>query len=150
MKIDSPFLLDTNILIYVADSEFGFHFKAKEIRDNATNGKIEACITPQVPAEFYSTITSSKRVNNPLTPELAKTEVENYLSTPLKMIFIKGNKVKRAVELAVRHRLTGAKIFDALLAATMLDNRIYTICTFNDSDFSKFTGIKVINPTAIT
>ena len=150
MKIDSPFLLDTNILIYVADSEFGFHFKAKEIRDNATNGKIEACITPQVPAEFYSTITSSKRVNNPLTPELAKTEVENYLSTPLKMIFIKENTVKRAVELAVRHRLTGAKIFDALLAATMLDNRIYTICTFNDSDFSKFTGIKVINPTAIT
>lgn len=150
MKIDSPFLLDTNILIYAADIEFEFHFKAKEIRDNATNGKIEAYITPQVLAEFYSTITSSKRVNNPLTPELAKTEVENYLSTPLKMIFIKENTVKRAVELAVRHRLTGAKIFDALLAATMLDNRIYTICTFNDSDFSKFTGIKVINPTAIT
>ncbi len=150
MKIDSPFLLDTNILIYAADSEFEFHFKAKEIRDNATNGKIEAYITPQVLAEFYSTITSSKRVNNPLTPELAKTEVENYLSTPLKMIFIKEDTVKRAVELAVRHRLTGAKIFDALLAATMLDNRIYTICTFNDSDFSKFTGIKVINPTAIT
>ncbi|MBF8302214.1 MAG: hypothetical protein HW396_495 [Candidatus Dadabacteria bacterium] len=150
MKIDSPFLLDTNILIYAADSEFEFHFKAKEIRDNAINGKIEAYITTQVLAEFCSTITSSKRVNNPLTPELAKTEVENYLSTPLKMIFIKENTVKRAVELAVRHILTGAKIFDALLAATMLDNRIYTICTFNDSDFSKFTGIKVINPTAIT
>ena len=56
MKIDSPFLLDTNILIYAADSEFEFHFKAKEIRDNATNGKIEAYITPQVLAEFYSTI----------------------------------------------------------------------------------------------
>ena len=46
-------LLDTNIIVYAADTSSPFHQNSKNIRDNALLGNIEVCVCPQVLMEFF-------------------------------------------------------------------------------------------------
>jgi predicted nucleic acid-binding protein len=42
--------------------------------------------------------------------------------------------------------VTGQRIFDVFLVATMMDNQVRTLYTQNTKDFSRFTDIQAINP----
>ena len=91
-------LLDTNILVYAADEDSSVFSKAKEIRDKVVDGKLEACISLQNLAEFYSAITSSKQVEKPLAPKRAREEVEKYLACQtVKKLEIKQSPSKSAI-----------------------------------------------------
>jgi predicted nucleic acid-binding protein len=46
----------------------------------------------------------------------------------------------------VRHRVSGAQVHDARLAAAMLVHGIDRILTFNGADFTRFQDIVAIHP----
>ncbi len=74
-------LLDTNILVYVADETSPFHQDAKVLREKGINGEVSLCICPQVLSEYFAIITDPKRVNEPRTQKEAVFELEKYFSS---------------------------------------------------------------------
>ncbi|MEL4898045.1 type II toxin-antitoxin system VapC family toxin [Crocosphaera sp. Alani8] len=61
--------LDTNILAYVSNTKVPQHTAALEIFRPTDKQKL--CVSSQVMAEFYSYLTNSIILANPLTPKLA-------------------------------------------------------------------------------
>jgi predicted nucleic acid-binding protein len=54
--------------------------------------------------------------------------------------------VARLMELLQRHPVTGGRVFDLQIVATMQANNIQRIYTFNTGDFSAFRELAVITP----
>lgn len=54
--------------------------------------------------------------------------------------------VSRWTELAERHRITGANVFDLQLAATMIENGVRRIYTYNRADFESLAELDVLTP----
>jgi predicted nucleic acid-binding protein len=71
-------LVDTNVLVYAADTSSSFHEPSRQLRDRAFRGEIPLVVTPQVLMEFFAVITSPRRVTTPRSPEEARAEVEKY------------------------------------------------------------------------
>lgn len=139
-------LLDTNILIQAAGAGSAKHGKARDLRDRAATGKIEACIAAQILTEFYSVVTDAHRFQPPLAPAQAQRELQSYLSSRLGLILPKETTVSRMLDLLGSRSVRGGKIFDFFLAATMLDNGVQTIYTENTRDFEGLGEIEAINP----
>lgn len=142
-KISS--LLDTNILVYATFNDLPQYSIAKELRDKAASKELEAYLSPQILAEFYSIVTNPERVVKPLSPEKAREEIDVYLNT-FPMLKIKDTTTRRMVKLAQKHKVIGQNIYDVQIVATMLMNRVKRIYTANDKDFRRFKEIEVINP----
>ena len=140
-------LLDTNILVYAANKDCEFHEIAVKTRNRVINGELQGCVSLQNLVEFYSVITSPKRIEKPLTPEVSLGEIDKYVKSEniLKVGFsetalnILGNLVRK-------YKITAQDIYDLKIVATMIANQVDTIVTVNEDDFVKYSEIKVINP----
>jgi hypothetical protein len=140
-------LFDTNVLVYATNEDSPFFEVAKELRQKALVGEIRACITPQILAEYYSVVTSPRRVTKPLSPKQAREEVEAYLQADaIRKLPIQSSASAQMVELADRYRVREQGIYDVQLVATMLDHGVKSIYTANEKDFERFKEIQVINP----
>ena len=140
-------LLDSNILIYAHAADSPFHVSARQLRDQAAQGALSACLSPQVLCEFFSVITDDRLVKPVLSPAQAKREISTYWNAGgFHRIVPKETTVSRLVSMLDRHPLKRRDIFDAFLVATMLDNDIRTIYTRNVKDFEVYPEIQVINP----
>jgi predicted nucleic acid-binding protein len=141
-------LLDTNIIVYAADTSSPFHQNSKNIRDNALLGNIEVCVCPQVLMEFFAILTDSKRVKNQRAPEEVIAEMEKNLSSKknISMIYPKRDTLPKTIELLGKYNLKRQTVFDAQLVATMLSNNVTRIYTYNQDDFLKFEEIEVLLP----
>jgi len=140
-------LLDTNILVYASNKSSSLFEKAKKIRDSALKGKLDACISLQNLSEFYSVITSSKRVEKPLIPQEAKREVEKYLRClAIRKLTVKPSTVFSTMKLAEKYNVRKQNIYDAQIVAIMMENKVTRILTRNTDDFSLFREIEAENP----
>lgn len=142
-------MLDTNVLVYAFYQDAPQHPAAFRILDQAQNEDAFLCVTPQVLAEFYSVITTPRRVSSPFTPQEALQEVNNIRTLPgMTVLPVPVDVVDRWTDLVRRHPVTGRKIFDVQLIATMLGNGVKKIYTFNVADFEPFADIEVLVPEA--
>ena len=148
MRISEPTFVDTNILVFACDKNSPLFDQAVNVRNEVMLGNINAYIAPQVLYEFYAVITSPKRVINPLSTNLALKEVKNYMrATQFKKIYpLKDTTMDRVFELVDSIKLIRTDIFDAHIAAVMLENGVTHILTDNEKDFVRFKDIKVTNP----
>lgn len=142
-----PILLDTNILVYATNEDSPFFAQAKALLLQALAGELKACVTPQILAEYYSVITSPKRVTKPLSPKQASEQVEAFLQArAIRKLPIQASASQQMVKLAERYRIRGQAIYDVQVVATMLDHGMKTIFTANEQDFQRFKEIQVVNP----
>ena len=140
-------LLDSNILIHAANAASHAHDTAKRLRDQAVEGILPSCLTPQILWEFYAVITNARRVDQPLTQESALREVQAYVqATQIALLLPRRSAVERTLSFLARHRVRGLRIFDLFLIATMLDHGVRRIYTENVEDFQGFREIEAINP----
>jgi len=65
---------DTNVLVYAALTDDARHAACRSLLRTPDSGRLN--ISPQILAEFYSTITSPKRVTAPFTPSEAIEFIE--------------------------------------------------------------------------
>lgn len=140
-------LFDTNILIFAHNSFSPRHEKAKELILSATSGRFDVALAQQNILEFYSVITNPKQVEKPLNPTNLQLIVNEFVkSGDFTFIYPGRSTLVKAIELALKHQIKKANIFDTYLVATMLDNGVRTIYTDNEKHFRIFKEMEVINP----
>lgn len=143
-------LLDTNILVYADQAEDDHHEAAKMVRDRGLRGEIAVCISPQVLTEFFAVVTNPRRVTVPRTPAAAMAEVEQYIkSRHIQKIYPGPGVLDHLQTLFRTHSVSGPAIFDLYLIATMLENGVTTLYTFNTDDFTPYAEIEVLTPPAL-
>lgn len=135
------YLVDSNILIYALDASEGEkHEMAVAFMEEASFGG-NAVLSTQNLAEFYVNITSPKKGKG--LPEDISTQKLEELAETFETV---SYGTETIIEGARLHREHKTHFWDALLAATMLENGIRTIYTENTKDFAKVPGIKALNP----
>jgi len=140
-------LLDSNILVYAADTTSPYHQESRDLRKRGLKGELILSVCPQVLSEFYAVITDKKRVNDPRTREEALLEIEKYMnSRNIFKIYPSTETMKNMVDLIKQHQITKQRIFDLQLVATILSNNINSIYTYNQEHFSEFEEIQVLTP----
>lgn len=138
---DERSFLDANILVYAATPAAPQYQASRALLESDA----KLCVSPQVFAEFYSVVTNPRRVTAPFTPEEARAFISVLLSQ-LDVLPIPGTVVARWAELAEKHGVTRADVFDLQLAATMLENGVRRIYTYNRGDFEPFSELDVVTP----
>jgi len=141
--IDDIGLLDSNLLVYAFDiSEKKKHMIAKEMLNKCFMENAKFAVSTQNLSEFFVIVT--KKITSPIPPMEAAEIVKNIIKFN-GFIKIEPNKecIETAMDLAIK---TNTSYWDALIAATMLQNNIFTIYTENLKDFSKIKNIQIKNP----
>ena len=141
-------LIDTNILVYSYEKPPSEGHKCRVCLDlilNCFKGEKAGVISNQILAEFFYVITRKSATPLP-PPEAQRLVFLLEASNHWQKLNYTTKTVINASELSRRYQLS---FWDALIAATMLENNIFTIYTENEKDFLKIPGIKVINPATI-
>jgi len=140
-------LLDTNVLVYSVFGDSEKHIPARRLLEQAGDAAGGLCVCSQVLAEFFAVVTDPRRVSAPRQPEEALAVIEAILSLPgITLLPTPAETVHGWVALVRRQPVTGGRVFDAQLAATMLANGVIRIHTFNRADFARFSELEVITP----
>ena len=142
MTEDELVLIDSNILIYSIDSsERGKNERAKKLLTNCWIGETQYAVSLQNLSEFF--VNATRKVAKPISKEKGARIVKKIIEFDG---FIKleptQETIKRALDIASNNAV---EYWDALIAATMLENNIRKIYTENTKDFS-IAGITAINP----
>ena len=140
-------LFDTNILVYAANKVSPFHEGAKALREKAEEGELRVCVSLQNLWEFYAVITDPRMVEKPLSPQVAREQVEKYLEAEFIVKLSPTERTLRlALELGFRYNIRGQRFFDLLLVGAMLDHGVSTIYTANIDDFEAIKEVRAVNP----
>jgi predicted nucleic acid-binding protein len=145
---EGPYFLDTNLLVY-RQFDPNTDPKAEMARaliDQGLTGALPLRLSPQILREFYAVITRSPKLPFSYLPAQALRAIKAYLASPIQLVYPTEATLSRALRIAVRKRITGLRIHDLYIAATMLDHEMRYIFTENAADFSGIPGITPINP----
>ncbi len=140
MKSMTRALVDTNILVYAASEGESDKKRLAEEAIAGLAGANEMALSVQNLAEFSRVLLEKSAV------KASRTEVADAVgkfSRYSDMLPYSGATVVSAIILCRENKI---HFFDALLAATMLENSVFEIITENTSDFEKVPGIKARNP----
>ena len=133
--------LDTNILLIATDEGRPHHADARHVLKVAPARGIHLAISGQVIREYLVVATRPTEANGlglDATDALANTDV--FLRQAV--LYDETERVSERLRDLVRdHALTGVRIHDANIAATMLTNGLDTILTQNVRDFSGLDGV---------
>lgn len=142
MSDDSPFI-DSNILVYAFDkSEAVKHTKARKLLEKCFSGETHLTTSVQVLSEFFVNVT--KKIEKPIAIEEAKGIVEKIIEFQAFTVFaVKASTIKSAISTIQK---TGVHYWDALIAETMKENKVFEILTENTKDFKKIKEIEAKNP----
>jgi toxin-antitoxin system PIN domain toxin len=141
--------LDTNVLVYALYADAEHHRAARLIVDQGRNQDAALCVTPQVLIEFYSVVTNPRRVTEAKSPDAVLDVIANLIAMPgLTLLPFPPDLVSRWAALLRQHPVTGRKVFDVQLIATLLANGVRKLYTFNRVDFEPFAAIEVLTPVA--
>lgn len=136
-------LVDSNILVYAINNSSPKHGAAQSFLQESV-GNI--AIAHQNIFESLRVLTHHK-FQNPMASAEAIAAI-NAISDHCHIITPGYEAHEIALALIKKHGLTGNKIFDAYLAATMLSTGITNIATDNIQDFLPFKEVSLINPFA--
>jgi toxin-antitoxin system PIN domain toxin len=140
-------LLDTNVLVYGYFMESPQHEASRALLDKAQDADANLCIAPQNLVEFFSIVTSPRRVTKAKTPAEAVTLVDELLALPgLMLLTVPADVVARWLQILRQCSAKGRAVFDLQLAATMLGNGVGKLYTYNLADFQGISGIQAVIP----
>jgi len=139
---DERKLFDTNILVHAYNiSDEKKHRIAHSLVKKAwqEGGGITAL---QNLMEFFAVIT--KRVKRPISKSDAEILVNDILNSENWEVIDRDEDIfVKAMGIAKEANIS---LWDALIAATMIENGVLKIVTDNEKDFHKIKGIEVVNP----
>ena len=138
--------VDTNILVYAHREDSPWHEQAHSAVRRLAEGRGAWALPWPCLHEFLAIVTHP-RIYDPPTPlEIALEQVAAWLEAPnLVVLSERDGYWDQLREIAVRARLSGAMIHDARVAALCLFHGVERLWSA-DRDFSRFPGLKVVNP----
>ena len=140
------FLVDTNVLIRLAQPSHRHHATAKNALECLRLANHHGFIVPQVLYEFWVVGTRPETENglgltiDDVVAELAEIKILFRLFRDERSIF---EKWEHLVE---THRVCGKPAHDTRLVAAMVRHSLTHILTFNAQDFTRYTGVSVLIP----
>lgn len=149
MKIGSgSFFVDANVLVYAAITDDPRHKVAKDLLMYPGGGTLH--ISPQIVTEFYSIITSPKRVADPYLPLEAIDFLETLLAFEhISVLPITPDVPARLIELLRNRDIRGPHVFDLQIAATMHAHGVTKLFTYNGTDFKQLPEVEVLDPSGV-
>ena len=142
-----PIAVDANVLVYALYRDAPQHATSRAFLERAQRGHLTLCLTSQTLAEFFSIVTSAKRVSDPRTPQEAVSAIQSILALPgAALLPVPADVTSRWLDLLSRRPVRAGAIFDLQLIATIMANGVERICTFNRQDFEGFPGLQVLTP----
>lgn len=143
---DALCLADTNILLRLVKRDHPEYPVVRGAIDGLWHKGIKLGYTMQNMAEFWNASTRPLERNGfGLTIEETERNVEDLERA---FIFLADTEAvyREWRSLVVRHKVSGAQVHDARLAAAMHVHGIARILTFNGADFRRFEDIQAIHP----
>jgi toxin-antitoxin system PIN domain toxin len=140
-------VVDANLLLYAYHPRAAEHAKSRAWLEAVLSGTDLvrfACLTLWA---FLRIATNPRVFERPLSVSEAEAAISSWLAQPVAGIVEPGERHWDILrDLARDGQTTGPLVMDAVLAAIALEHGA-TICT-TDRDFSRFPGIKWMNPLA--
>ena len=138
---------DINLLVYAYNSDAPEHTQARKWWERAMSD-IQPVGVPWVVSLGYLRIMTSRRIlASPLLPSEALMHIRSWLDQPQVQVIEPGPRHLDLLEsLATTARITGELTTDLHLAALAIEHRAELHS--NDSDFSRFPGLRWTNPLA--
>jgi toxin-antitoxin system PIN domain toxin len=139
-------LLDANILLYAYDSASPHHGACRAWLDAALNSEETVALAWQTMLAFVRIATNSRAVRVPLSGPDACGIVSSWLQCPNVAVVGAGERFWEIFQAQVLDaQVSGPLVTDAALAALAIEHGA-TLCS-TDSDFRRFRGLKLVNPT---
>jgi predicted nucleic acid-binding protein len=136
--------LDTNILLIATDESRKYHQLATRVIATHNRGGIHLGISGQIIREYLVVATRIPDVNGlGLSPDEALSNIEVFRQ---RLVFFDeteavSNKLRSLIG---SYQLTGKRIHDANVAATMLTHSLSKLITENPGDFSVFSDVETV------
>jgi len=140
-----PIFLDTNILLAATDSGRQEHANCHALLEAGLQGKQSLFISGQVIREYLVVATRPSEVNGfGMTTDQALNNVAQ-MKQCLHVLDETTQVATRLTQLIAQYQLTGKRIHDANIVATMLENGITQLETLNPDDFKCFEALSMVS-----
>ena len=140
------YLLDTNILLRIADLGFLLNEDAVRFVIALKFRGDEPVITTQNLIEFWAVATRPQETNGfGWTPKKCRQEIDGFLSR-FELLADKPEILYHWLNIVTDTNIRGKRAHDARLIAVMRAHAVDCVLTFDRSDFSAFTGIRAVDP----
>lgn len=142
----NSYLLDTNILLRIADTSSPQHSIAIAAITHIFNQGNKCVITPQVLIEFWVVATRPVKANGlGWTPQATTTNIHQFIT---QFCLLPENKdvFTHWFQLVINHNIKGKRTHDIRLLAVMTVHNIPYLLTFNPNDFISLPNITIIHP----
>ena len=138
--------IDTNILVYAHREDSPFHAAAAECLKRCAEGRSPWALPWPCLHEFFA-ISTHARIYNPPTPAArALDQIDAWLESPSLVLLAESDRHWPTLRtLLAKSRVVGPAVHDARIAALCLQHGVQTLWSA-DRDFSRFPGLKVVNP----
>ena len=142
-------LIDTNIVGRLMQVGHSQHQEAVEAIDALIASGDSPCVVPQVLYEFWVVVTRPVASNGlGFTAAQAATEL-SWIQLLFPLLPDSPAVFPEWERLVTTHSVIGKPAHDARLVAAMSVHRLTHLLTFNVRDFTRFTGITVMNPLSL-
>jgi len=142
----SQYLLDTNILLRVADISSETHFLANEAINQIITDGNECVITSQVLIEFWVVATRPLDVNG---LGWKTSQIRDYVNDLLENFTLIGETLDifpNWLQLVTDYDIKGKRTHDIRLLAVMKSHNITHLLTFNSKDFIQLPKLTIVHP----
>lgn len=140
-------LVDANLLVYAANQTAPEHDAARAWLDERLNGTVRVGLPWSSLLAFVRLVSNPAVVRHPVTPDVAWTQVEQWLSCDCVWTPVPTPRHADVLRpLLQTPHMTSRLVPDADLAALAMEHGL-TLCTA-DGDFARFPGLKWENPLA--
>lgn len=141
-------LVDTNVVVTGLNTRASAHRVCRVVLDGAMARKLPGVLVPQVLLEAYAIITDARRVERPLAPGQAWSEIAT-LAGALTVLFPEAPTLTEFARIVEGRGPRAQEAFDGFLVAQMRTAGIGTICTLDAKGFSRYPEITVETPESI-
>jgi toxin-antitoxin system PIN domain toxin len=138
--------IDANILVYAHRGDSPWHAPAAaRVRELAEGSS--AWAIPWACLHEFLAIVTHPRIYKPPTPiDHAIAQVDAWLESPTLVVVSEADSHWAALrELLLAGKVSGPQVHDARIAAVCATHGVRTLWTA-DRDFSRFPGLKTVNP----
>jgi predicted nucleic acid-binding protein len=139
-------LLDTNVLLRLADAQSPEHAVAEAAIERLLAGEETVFISTQVLVEFWAVATRPESANGLGWPTATTAEAIRALRDQFPLLNETPDVLDRWFELVGRFQVAGKHTHDAKLAALLLVHGVRQLLTFNTTDFPPGWGVEAMHP----
>ena len=138
--------IDANILIHATFQDFdeAKHLKSLKTLDSFADSGVIIYVTPQILREFFAISTNSTIFKKPLSNKQAVKKIKEFLNY-FRLASENDATIQSLLHLLEKYGTLRQKIHDMNIVATMLDNDIRHLLTFNGKDFKDIKEITLID-----